>query len=265
MLAYYPDQLDAYFAFDVSDAILAAVRSGLAGELLPVVVRLQREAPVGGWSPFLRNHDQTRTMTTLGEDLNGAKLAATILLSLPGLPFVYYGEEIGMTGDKPDPRIRTPMQWSTEPGAGFTDGLAWEPLQPDSLTANVAVEDSDSTSLLHLYRSLIHLRSTNPALGGGTLVPLRASRDHVLSYLRRQGNDAVLIVVNLGTTQLSGVTVESDDAALATGTYELRGLLDNTAGTELQVGPAGRIERYPPMETLAPRIAHVFALTLVSR
>ena len=118
MLLYYPDQLDAYFAFEASEAI-------------------------GRWSPFLRNHDQTRTVTGLGGDVARARVAATLLLTLPGLPFVYYGEEIGMSGDKPDPRLRTPMHWNAFPAAGFTDGVAWEPLQSDSLTANVAAQDAD--------------------------------------------------------------------------------------------------------------------------
>ena len=87
--------------------------------------------------PFLSNHDGTRTMTALGGDPAAAKLAATLLLTLPGLPFVYYGEEIGMTGDKPDQRLRTPMQWAPGPGLGFTSGKPWEGAQPDSLTTTV--------------------------------------------------------------------------------------------------------------------------------
>src|SRR5881628_1046142 len=69
MLAYYPDQLDAYFAFEVSDAILDAVRTSSANRLFPAVLRLQREIPADRWSPFLRNHDQTRTLTVLGGDV----------------------------------------------------------------------------------------------------------------------------------------------------------------------------------------------------
>src|SRR5205807_9656462 len=96
-----------------------------------------------------------------------ARLAATLLMTVPGLPFVYYGEEIGMTGDKPVPRLRTPMQLGPRRGAGFTSGKPWEAPQPDSLTTNVAVEDRDPKSLLNLYRQLLHLRRQNQTLATG--------------------------------------------------------------------------------------------------
>src|SRR5207237_7941434 len=120
-------------------------------------------------------------------DVARAKIAATLLLTLPGLPFVYYGEEIGMTGDKPDERLRTPMQWSRSSHAGFTSGTPWEGLQKDSLTANVERENRDPNSLLNLYRKLIHLRDENVALASGELIPLSASSEGVASYIRRAG------------------------------------------------------------------------------
>jgi len=260
MLPYYPDQLDAYFAFEASDAILDAVRSGSADRLLPPFLRLQRELPAERWSPFLRNHDQTRTMTLLEGDAAKAKLAATLLLTLPGLPFVYYGEEIGMTGDKPDPRIRTPMAWARRPGVGFTDGLAWEPLHADSLTANVEAQDDDPGSLLHLYRTLIHLRGEQPALAAGELVPLAASADAVAAYLRRDAAGSVLVVANLGAAPLSGVRLASDGAVLPPGRYALRGLLGEPAAAALEVGEDGRLGGYLPLPSLGALHAHVFAL-----
>ncbi|MEI2689565.1 MAG: alpha-amylase family glycosyl hydrolase [Anaerolineae bacterium] len=69
--------------------------------------------------------------TTLFKDPAGNALAATTLLTLPGVPFIYYGEEIGMTGNKPDERIRTPMQWADEANGGFTSGTPWEALNSD--------------------------------------------------------------------------------------------------------------------------------------
>src|SRR5437870_7510074 len=119
MLPYYPDQLTSYFGFELADSLLSAVRTGLAAGLLTGFLRLQDTLPAYRWSPFLSNHDQTRVMTALGGDVTRAKLAATLLLTLPGLPFIYYGEEIGMTGDKPDPRLRTPMQWGGSPVRGW--------------------------------------------------------------------------------------------------------------------------------------------------
>ena len=124
IFAYYPDQLDAFFAFGVSGGILDAVQTGNGTAMLDAVIRMQSQVPNERWAPFLKNHDQTRTLTVLGGDIEGARLAATFLLTLPGLPFVYYGEELGMTGDKPDPRLRTPMHWNLGPCGRFHHGHA---------------------------------------------------------------------------------------------------------------------------------------------
>src|SRR5207237_1034031 len=83
MLPYYPDQLDSYFGFGLADAIINAVRTGSAKTLFSGYMRLQQALPPDRWSPFLRNHDQTRTLTELGGDVRRAKVAATLLLTLP--------------------------------------------------------------------------------------------------------------------------------------------------------------------------------------
>lgn len=199
VLPYYPDQLDAYFAFDVSDSILSAVRTGSATGLLAPVLRLQRLVPAQRWAPFLRNHDQTRTLTVLGGDRAAARVAAALLLTLPGVPFIYYGEEIGMSGDKPDERLRTPMHWTGGRAAGFTTGTPWQPLQPDSLTANVQAQDADSGSLLNWYRYLIGLRRSNDALARGELVPVDSGDPRVATYVRRTDEQAVQVMINLET------------------------------------------------------------------
>ena len=261
MLPYYPDQLDAHFAFELSDAILAAASKGSAKDLLTGYLRLQRELPAHRWSPFLRNHDQTRTLTVLGGDMTGAKLAATLLLTLPGLPFVYYGEEIGMTGDKPDPRLRTPMHWDRSPAAGFTRGTPWEPLHSDSFAANVEVQNADPHSLLNLHRRLIHLRAENAALGSGELIPLVASNDAVAAYLRRTDSGVVLVVANLGNLPLNGVNLSSQERALLAGRYTPRALLgDQTAGM-VRVGSDGRIRDYVPIRSLPAMTSYLFELS----
>ena len=249
MLLYYPDQLTSYFGFELADSLLSAVRHGSAAGLLAGYLRLQDTLPSYRWSPFLSNHDGTRTMTALGGDVARARLAATLLLTLPGLPFVYYGEQIAMTGDKPDPRLRTPMQWSPGRGVGFTSGTPWESPQPDSMTTNVAVESADPASLLNLYRRLIHLRKANEALATGRLVPLSTGSPSVTTYLRRAdgGDHAVLVVANLSAAAVSAVSIGSAPGALPPGRYRPRNLLGGPNGAGLVVGPDGRLKGYTPV------------------
>ena len=192
--------------------------------------------------------------------LLGAKLAASLLLTLPGLPFVYYGEEIGMTGDKPDPRIRTPMQWALAPSVGFTQGTPWEPLQPDSLAANVEAMDRNPASLLNHYRRLIHARAHDPALRRGAFVPLEADQDHVVAYLRRWGGDVTLVVANLGSQEAQGVGFTSDDGALPAGAYAPREVLSGVDAERVTVGAGGGLHRYVPLRSLAPRTAYLMRM-----
>jgi alpha-amylase len=262
--AYYPDQLTAYFAFPVADALLNAVRSGSRDSLIAMVERVQREFPRGRWASFQRNHDQTRTMTELQGNVPRAKLAATLLLTLPGIPFIYYGEELGMTGAKPDPRLRTPMHWTLSPAAGFTRGLPWEPLQPDSFTANVAVEEGDTASLLNRYRRLIHLRAAHPALGSAPeFVPVSSSAAAGLAYLRRAENGTALVIANLAEQPLTNLALSSPAAVLPAGRYTARPLLGRNPAATLLVGRDGRIRGWIPYVTLAPFENHILELTRI--
>ncbi|HEV7588700.1 MAG TPA: alpha-amylase family glycosyl hydrolase [Longimicrobium sp.] len=267
MLPYYPDQLDSYFAFELADALIDAVNRGSSAKMLDGYLRLQRAMPADRWSPFLRNHDQTRTLTALGGDRAKARVAVTLLLTLPGVPFLYYGEEIGMSGDKRDgdERLRTPMQWSSAAHGGFTTGTPWEALQADSATVTVAAQDADPASLLNLHRRLVHLRASNPALAGGMLVPLTASSGQVAAYLRRDGRRAVLVVANLGPTPVSGVALSSEDGALPPGRYTPRGLLEPGGAAALGIAPNGRLQGYVPVPTLGPLQVRVFDLVRSSR
>jgi glycosidase len=262
MLPYYPDQLTSYFGFELADSLITAVRRGTSGGMLSGYLRLQDTMPFYRWSPFLSNHDGTRTMTLLRGDPARARMAATLLLTLPGLPFVYYGEEIGMTGDKPDPRLRTPMQWAAGPGVGFTSGTPWERPQDDAASVNVAEEDTASGSLLNLYRTLIHLRKRNEALATGRLVPLSASSPQTIAYLRRAEGHSVLVVANLGGEAASGVSLGSAANALRPGRYTLRNLLGGPNGATLEVGRDGSIRSFAPASgTIGPR--EILVLDLV--
>ncbi len=261
LLPYYPNQLDGYFAFEVADSLIAAVRNGSGRGLLAPVLRLQRLLPAWRWSQFLRNHDQPRTRTELGGDWEKARLAAVLLLTLPGLPFVYYGEELGMTGTKPDERIRTPMAWSLDgPHAGFTTGTPWQAMAGDSLEANVAAQEANPGSLLALYRRLIHLRADHAALAGGRLIPLRASHDALTAFMRRDGRRAVMVVVNLGGEPLSAVALYSEAGALPPGSFRTRNLLGGGAMAPVRIGADGRLRGYAPLPVLPPKSAWVLEL-----
>ena len=259
-LPYWPDQIDSYFAFEVADSIVSAARQGSAKGLLAPVLRLQRNVPRARWSPFLRNHDQPRTRTELGGSITKSRIASFVMLTMPGIPFVYYGEEIGMTGAKPDERLRTPMQWSRAHEAGFTTGKPWEALQPDSFAVTVAREETDPRSLLNRERRLIHLRAENPALGNGTLIPLAASSDAVAAYLRRDGTRTVLVIANLGDASARGVALSSADSVLAPGRHTVRSLLPGTAAASLRIGTDGRITNYMPVTVLAGAKGYLFEI-----
>jgi alpha-glucosidase len=100
-----------------------------------------------------------------------------------------------MQGDKPDERLRTPMQW-TAGANGFTRGKAWESAQPDSASVNVAAQDSDTSSLLSWYRTLTRLRARHEALRRGALLPYVSDDPRVAAFERRSANERLLVRIN---------------------------------------------------------------------
>jgi glycosidase len=264
-LPYYPNQIDSYFAFELADSIIAGVRSGSARGILSPEMRMQAAGYANRWSPFLRNHDQPRARTELGGSMAKAKTAALLMLTMPGIPFVYYGEEIGMTGAKPDERLRTPMQWRAGAGGGFTRGKPWEQLAGDSATITVAAQERDASSLLNLNRRLIHLRASHPALASGGLVPLTTSNDGVAAYMRLQGERVVLVVANLADSALTGISLSSDSSVLRAGTWRPRSLLGAAYSSPLRIGKDGRVSGYVPLRRLAAGQGYLFELTPPAR
>ena len=206
LASYYPDQLDSYFAFDVARATVEAARTGDATPYFRSILETNAKLPAGRWSPFLTNHDQPRTMTVLG-DVAKARVAASAMLMLPGVAFVYYGEEIGMFGPKPDEQIRTPMQWTSAAGAGFTTGTPWEAHQPDWVSKNVSAQDVDPASLLNHYRRLIHLRNQHPALSHGDLEMGAAMDPAVAVIMRRSPEETILVALNFGDRLIDRVLI----------------------------------------------------------
>lgn len=200
-LATYFADVPMNFNFPLASAIVNGVNAGNANGIRDTLQAMIADYPSGAIdAPFLSNHDQTRIATVLGNDPGKLRDAAAILLTLPGAPFVYYGEELGMqNGPTPaDESKRTPMPWSAS--GGFTTGTPWFGYAPGIATSNVAAETDDPQSLLSYYRRWIDVRKRSEALLKGDITPF-ASSAQVLAFVRRIPGDSVLVIHNLGSTQ----------------------------------------------------------------
>ena len=257
------DEVDLVFEFNLAEAIIRSINSQSPSLLNRQVQKVLKSYPPGQFATFLTNHDQNRIMTQLGKDPERARLAATLLLTLPGVPFIYYGEEIGMTGAKPDEMIRTPMQWSSEANAGFTTGKPWERVNPGWEKTNVASMSADPTSLLNHYRKLIHLRNEEPALHTGALLPLQSTCKTTYAFLRpapTEDGDSILAVFNFAAQAQQGCAFSLAESNLTPGTYAATEMLNGQEWVSLSVEADGRIEAYRPVETLEPRGSYVLRL-----
>jgi glycosidase len=201
MLAPYLKPLDAVFNFPLAVQLIDAAKSERNQGLGPTLDRSYAAyEAVGGKTikdaPFLSNHDQERVMSQLDGNPQHMRTAAAMLLTLPGEPYVYYGEELGTLGKKPDPALREPMRWDRSTKArGET---TWEAVDNDNGAAvSVAAEQADPHSLLHYYTRLIHWRSEVPALRDGGFHAYPEASDHLAAWERTDGHDTVLVVHNL--------------------------------------------------------------------
>jgi alpha-glucosidase len=192
-------------------------------KLSPAEFRKQMAGVIdsGGWPVYLlSNHDIPRAYSRYGDGSHNdaiAKLTAALYLTLPGTPIMYYGEEIGMANSEPkriedvkDPigklgwpkekgrdGERTPMQWNDSPNAGFSAAAPWLPVSPSYKTHNVATEQQDPDSILNFYRSVLKLRHEDAAMLEGKYVALNEKDNNVLSYLRVDGDRAILVALNM--------------------------------------------------------------------
>ncbi|MHC1784646.1 MAG: alpha-amylase family glycosyl hydrolase [Anaerolineaceae bacterium] len=187
-----------------------------AADISRVVDELEGAIPDNAWPNYVMgNHDEHRLASRLGHER--ARQVAMLLLTLRGTPTLYYGDELGMV-DVPIPpekeqdpfglRVpglgrdpnRTPMQWDETPNAGFAgkDVASWLPLADDFRLVNVKTELEDPRSMLNLYRSLLEFRRSSPALKQGCYVHIPSSDEDCYVYLRREGNQRILVAINFG-------------------------------------------------------------------
>ena len=178
---------------------------------------------------------------------------------------MYYGEEIGMTGTKPDERIRTPMRWTAdEPAAGFSEVEPWQPLSEDAPEVNVASQSDDPDSLLTTYRDLVRVRNATPALRRGATTLVEGGAEPVIAWLRTTADETLLVVVNVSDEPVDAYGLALDGGPLCGPvTARLVGTIGGDPGATPaapQVTVAGGLDGYEPLPVLAPRSGYVIAL-----
>ncbi len=200
----------------------------------------------GGWNAiFWCNHDQPRVVSRFGNDTNetlrkqSAKMLATVLHMMQGTPYIYQGEEIGMTdpgfasidqyrdieslnaysnmkragydedeiltilGQKSRDNSRTPVQWTSEKNAGFTTGTPWIDIPDNFDQINVEAAIEDAQSVLHTYRDLIRLRHEYDIVTYGSIEPLYMEHDELFIYKRHYKDETWLVVANFSKERIT--------------------------------------------------------------
>jgi len=174
---------------------------------------------------FLSNHDMPRTASRycFGEDDRRAKVAAAMLLTIKGTPFIYYGEEIGMRdipirkkSDVKDPigktfwpmfkgrdGCRAPMQWNDDDNSGFSESEPWLPVNADFSQRNVKKQTSDPDSILNFVKNIIQIRKNEPALQHGDFISTISEPKHILAFIRQYNSDQILVILNFSSRKLT--------------------------------------------------------------
>lgn len=202
MITKYTDSLDSAFNFPTADSIIRMVGTGKVGTYDSKILDVYKQYAAKNKNfidaPFLSNHDQDRVMDVLASD-ERAKKAAAIYLTLPGAPFIYYGEETGMTGKKPDEAIRQPFIWDNK---DKTKNSSWEGSTNDINKIAVNVQLTNKDSLLNFYRQMISIRNSSDALKYGDINLVETESSKVFAFKRTYNNKSDYIFINLGNEDI---------------------------------------------------------------
>lgn len=253
------DQLDLAFNFDMAGGFLKAARFGAAIDASTQLLLADRLFKPGQYATFLSNHDQDRVLSQLSGDMGGARVAGALLLTSPGVPFLYYGEELGMRGSKPDEKIRTPMLWSAEANAGFSSVSPWEAPNTEFDKKNVVAYSSDPASIWSLYRDLIGLRADHVALRLGDALMVDSDEPGVFAMLRATADESILVLINLGKEPVADYALGLSAGPLS-GAYGVAPLLGNGDFYAPVVNAEGGFEAYHPVAELAAQGIYVLQL-----
>ena len=262
-IAPYSDKrLDYCFEFDLSYALIDGINnqtnSGLKSKMSEIISTYEPNQ----YGTFLTNHDQDRSFYRFGMDERKAKLAARILLSLPGVPYIYYGEEVGMLGQKPDEDIRRPMQWTSSANAGFSSTQPWHPLNNNYANYNVANQQLESESIWSQYQIWIKQRTRNTALRSGTYDFIESNNSRMFSYLRAdsESNTAFVVIHNLSSQNTDDITIRINNSSLTEGTYNLINILNNQNMGSINVISSGAFDTTLSEVTLAAHSSFLLKL-----
>ncbi|GFZ31842.1 alpha-amylase [Clostridium zeae] len=195
-MAPYQESLDSIFDFPLADSITKGV-SGQSIEDLPTEIKdnydtLKEKNKNFVPAPFLSNHDQNRVMDNLG-DSEKMKMAAAIYLTLPGTPYIYYGEEVGMSGSKPDENIREPFIWDNKDSSKNTK---WMESTNDIDKVALNVQKADKDSIYNFYKKLLELRNNYKALRLGDVDKVETNDSGILNMKRTYEKDSIFVIVN---------------------------------------------------------------------
>lgn len=206
-----PRELDSAFNFDLAGAVVGGVKDKNFGYINAIQEVTLETYPQGtADATFLTNHDQDRIASVYGPNPDKLKLAAAVLLTLPGTPYIYYGEEIGMPGTKPDENIRKPMLWSDGDHAGFSTARPWNAPARVRPGINVAAESADPQSLLSHYRRWIRLRQDHAALRRGGYKALPLQNKNIFAFLRSLEQQTLLVLHNFSAETVSGLGLPAE-------------------------------------------------------
>ena len=195
-------------------------------------------------APFLSNHDQVRVANSMPGNTNSLKMAAGLLLTMNGSPFVYYGEEIGMmsTGQK-DENKRLPMVWSKTDLSGMTNGPSNSDKEFESVKSGVDEQEKDPNSLLNFYKRALRIRNENPEIARGTVEKINSLCSGSQAAITKNYEGSVIGIV-YNTSLEEAISVDLTGTALEG--MEIRGYM-STTGAEVTIDgqildmPAGTI------------------------
>lgn len=205
--APYLKGIPALFNFDMAAEIIKALTTG-QGDSVAIKHKKIRDYyrsvnPDYTDATFLSNHDQNRIMSMVNDNEAKARLAASVLFTLPGAPYIYYGEEIGMKGKKPDEQIREPFIWDIKPRDHTRATWEVSKFTTDTSVTAEELQDKNDQSILNHYRAMIRLRKKTKSLARGEMMPVKLNTPSVIAFTRTFEDETVLVMHNVSAANAS--------------------------------------------------------------